>query len=103
MLFSPTLASKPQVVVLNKIDLKHVEEKSDVLMKTLLASMPHKRLLCMSAAGRIGVDEVVDRTYNFLRKLKADLKVAEDKRIFDEKKSQKEEKMVTSYDDDEKY
>ena len=71
-LFSPLLASKPQVVVLNKIDLDNVKAKSNELLVNLLEAMPHKRLLSMSAAGRIGVDEVIERTYKFLRKIKAD-------------------------------
>jgi hypothetical protein len=44
-LFSPLLASKPQVVVLNKIDIPEVAAKKDELMAGLLALMPHTRLL----------------------------------------------------------
>ena len=62
----------PQVVVLNKIDLPHVAESVDTIMKDMALVMSHKRLLCMSAASRIGVDEVVDRTYKFLNKIKKD-------------------------------
>ena len=81
------LASKPQVVVLNKIDLAHVSDGSDLIMENLLGAMSHKRLLSMSAAGRIGVDEVVARTYNFLRKLKADAKAI--------KESNEEERLLS--------
>lgn len=71
-LFSPALASKPQVVVLNKIDLTDVEENLEQLRQELMNEMAHTRLLVMSAAGKIGVDEIVERTHKFLLKLKAD-------------------------------
>lgn len=44
-LFSPLLASKPQVVVLNKIDIPAVAEKKEEIMAGLLKLMPHTRLL----------------------------------------------------------
>ena len=69
-LFSPLLASKPQVVIVNKIDLPHVEKNLDRIRQELLRAMPHSRLLVMSTANRIGVEEVVSRTHKFLLKLK---------------------------------
>jgi GTP-binding protein len=75
-LFSPLLAAKPQVVVLNKVDLPHVAAKKEELMKGLLARMSHTRLLSMSAAGRIGVDDLIDKTNKFLRKIKRDEEIA---------------------------
>lgn len=74
-LFSTTLATKPQVVVLNKIDLPHVEARQAEIMAKLKSSMPHSRLLAISAAGRINVDDLVRRTYGFLMKIKADQQV----------------------------
>ena len=71
-LFSPLLASKPQVVVLNKIDIPEVEGNVQSLKQDISEVMSHKRLLTMSAAGRINVDEVVERSHKFLKKLKAD-------------------------------
>lgn len=44
-LFSPLLASKPQVVVLNKIDIPSVADRKDEIMAGLLKLMPHTRLL----------------------------------------------------------
>jgi hypothetical protein len=41
-------------------------------MDDICKEMPHKRLLSMSAASRTNVDEVVERTYKFLSKLKSD-------------------------------
>lgn len=93
-LFSPLLASKPQVVVINKVDLKHVEDNVDSLAKTLLSLMSHKRLLRMSAAGRMGVDEVVEKTYKFLRKIKADSKAEEDKLMKDSRAQEMDQNLV---------
>jgi GTP-binding protein len=71
-LFSPILAKKPQVVVLNKIDLPHVAEKQEKILSELRSIMPHTRLLAISAAARINVEDLVERTYKFLMKLKFD-------------------------------
>ena len=69
LLFSPTLASKPQVVVVNKVDLPRVADKLEGLLQLLRKEMTHKRLLSMSAAARIGIDEVIERSYHFRQKL----------------------------------
>ena len=71
-LFSEKLANKPQVVVLNKIDLPHVAERQDEILSLLRKHMPHTRLLTMSAAARINVDDLVERVYKFLMKIKAE-------------------------------
>ncbi len=71
-LFSPGLAHKPQVVVLNKVDISGVQERQDVLMQELKKNMPHTRLLAISAAGRIGVADLMARTASFLGKIKTD-------------------------------
>ena len=71
-LFSPTLAAKPQVVVLNKIDLPHVAAKQEELLATLRSNMSHARLLAISAAGHVGTSDLVERTHRFLQKIKAD-------------------------------
>lgn len=76
LLFSPTLASKPQVVIVNKVDLPAVSDKLNCLMQALREDMSHKRLLSMSAAAHVGLDEVIERTYNFLRKLKTESNAA---------------------------
>ena len=71
-LFSPALATKPQVVVLNKIDIPDVAEKQGQLVAQLRENMGHSRLLAISAAGRIGVKDLMERTGNFLGKIRAD-------------------------------
>lgn len=51
-LFNPVLATKPQVVVLNKIDLPEVRAKMEELTAGLLEHMGHTRLMEISAAAR---------------------------------------------------
>jgi len=71
-LFSKNLANKPQVVVLNKIDLLHVSKKQKEILNLLKKSMSHSRLLPISAAGQIGIKELIEKTWNFLNKIKYD-------------------------------
>ncbi|KAJ1435653.1 P-loop containing nucleoside triphosphate hydrolase protein [Ochromonadaceae sp. CCMP2298] len=86
-LFSPTLAAKPQVVVLNKIDLPHVLERQAELMAGLQQSMAHSRLLPMSAAGRVGIADVVEKTWAFLKRIEADEKVGTDAPVSSEREA----------------
>ena len=71
-LFSQELANKPQIVVLNKIDIEGAAERLPELTRRIKAVMPHTRLLTISAAGRIGLDELKARSFAFLKKLKID-------------------------------
>lgn len=72
-LFSPTLASKPQIVVLNKIDVPEVEGTLARLEEELKKEMAHTRLLKISAAAQMGTQELVERCYGFLQKVNRDL------------------------------
>lgn len=69
IMFSPTLAKKPQVVVLNKIDIPAVGEAQELLIDQIKAKMTHTRILPISAAGRINVDDLMDKTAKFLEKI----------------------------------
>lgn len=120
-LFSKTLAMKPQIVVLNKLDLLHdtyrddsdlsgsgsdddnsssddnitkkssavairgeggdevdddgsnkLKSRQEEIMEGLRKVMSHSRLLCISAAGRVGTSELVEKTHKFLSKIKKD-------------------------------
>lgn len=71
-LYSPVLARKPQIVVLNKVDLPSVAEKLPELIGKLREVMPHTRLLTISAAGRLGVADLVAKGWQFLQKLSDD-------------------------------
>ena len=77
-LFSPELAGKPQVVVLNKIDVPQVAQQLPEILAALQQAMPHKRLLPISAAGRQGLDYLIDKTWVFLQKVEADAADAAD-------------------------
>lgn len=72
ILFSEILASKPQVVVVNKIDIPQVSEKLDTILSDLRKVIPHRRLLTMSAASRMGTEELVRKTCAFLDKVTKD-------------------------------
>ena len=74
-LFSPTLAAKPQIVVLNKIDIPEEERTLDRLEEELQKEMAHTRLLKISAAAQMGTQELVERCYGFLQKLNRDVDV----------------------------
>ena len=71
-LFSAILAKKPQIVVLNKCDLPSVQERQAAILGELQSIMPHSRLLVISAAGRIGLDDFVAKTMKFLKKIKSE-------------------------------
>ncbi|GAB5033664.1 gtp-binding protein obg [Nannochloropsis oceanica] len=70
-LFNPVLASKPQVVVLNKIDLPQVREKTEELKTALLSHMGHTRLLEISAAAGTNTKELMLRVARLLEKVDA--------------------------------
>lgn len=69
-LYSPVLANKPQIVVLNKVDLPSVAERLPELTTRLKGVMPHSRLLTISAAGRVGVADLVAKSWQFLQKIR---------------------------------
>ena len=71
-LFSINLANKPQVVVLNKIDLQNVKNKQHHILMKLKQSMSHSRLVSISADKNIGVQDLIEKTWNFLNKIKYD-------------------------------
>jgi len=59
------LAEKPQVVVLNKIDVTEVKEKQDELLMRLREAAGHSRVLPISAATRERVQELMGRLKKF--------------------------------------
>jgi len=60
-LFSPWLARKPQVVVLNKVDVPEVREQQKELLAALAAAAGHKRVLPISAATAEAVPTLLKR------------------------------------------
>ena len=74
-----SLAKKPQVVIVNKIDTawkdldeESREEKKLELANNLKAAMGHTRLMWVSAKERDGVDELMSRMASYVSKMKED-------------------------------
>jgi GTPase len=76
------LASKPQVVIVNKVDLLDkagneesssscipVRDGQSKLQEALLLAMPHSRLLWMSAKEKQGVENVMRKVATFVQKV----------------------------------
>jgi GTP-binding protein len=65
-LYDEFLAQKPQVVVLNKIDVSEVKEMQDDLIEQLKEAAGHSRVLPISAATTERVKELMGRLKNFV-------------------------------------
>jgi len=63
--YDENLANKPQVVVLNKVDVSEVREQSDELIKQLKEAAGHSRVLSISAATTERVKELMGRLKQF--------------------------------------
>jgi len=69
-LYSASLSRKPQIIVINKMDLTEAPEK----LKKFEAYLKKKRkkvsLFSVSAATGLGIKELIDNTYNLLTEMK---------------------------------
>jgi len=65
-LFNPKLQQKPQVVVLNKIDIPEVAERKDEFEQALKDACSHTRVMCISAATGEGVNDLMRRLRKFV-------------------------------------
>jgi GTP-binding protein len=74
--YDDVLANKPQVVVLNKMDISEVREQSDDLLAKLKHEAGHSRVLAISAATTERVIELMRRLKKFVQ--------AQEKRVNDE-------------------
>jgi GTP-binding protein len=63
--YDPFLAEKPQVVVLNKLDIPEVKEKEAELLAALGEKANHSRVLSISAATTHNVKELMGRLKKF--------------------------------------
>lgn len=63
--YDPFLAEKPQVVVLNKIDVPEVKEREEELLEKLRQAAGHSRVLSISAATTQNVKELMGRLKKF--------------------------------------
>jgi len=81
VLFNPKLSLKPQVVVLNKIDLPEVAASKDQILSEIRALCGHTRVMAVSAATGHNVAELmmrVRRLVDSLPGVSADVLEAED-------------------------
>lgn len=71
-LFNPKLAEKPQVVVLNKIDLPGVAERQAEIEQALKEVIPHTRFMSISAIKKENTGELMHRVWKMLRVMKVE-------------------------------
>ena len=64
--YDPFLADKPQVVVLNKVDIPEVQEREAELIAELKEKAGHSRVLTISAATTKNVKELMGRLKKFV-------------------------------------
>lgn len=69
MLYNPLLLKKPQVVVVNKIDLPEVRRKLDSLTAQIKRLCGHSRVMGISAITGERVRELMQRTHRMLQSL----------------------------------
>jgi len=63
--FSSQVAQKPQVIVVNKVDLPDVQERLPELMRELRKRSGHTRVFDISAATRYNTQELMERVYRW--------------------------------------
>jgi GTP-binding protein len=64
--YDDILAQKPQVIVLNKVDIPEVQEKQEKLLEELKRISGHGRVLAISAATTYRVKELMGRLKKFV-------------------------------------
>jgi len=64
--YDEVLAQKPQVVVLNKLDVSEVKEREEELLQGLREAAGHSRVLSISAATTENVKELMTRLRSFV-------------------------------------
>ncbi|KAL7509080.1 hypothetical protein ACHAXN_006223 [Cyclotella atomus] len=64
--YDDMLGKKPQVVVLNKVDVPEVREKQDELLEQLREAAGHSRVMTISAATTANVQELMSRLKKFV-------------------------------------
>jgi len=72
--YDSALAKKPQVVIINKMDVLDDTQQS-VLEKEMKSVMDHSRLMWISARESQGVDELMQRMDGYVKKIKNDVVV----------------------------
>ena len=68
--FSPVLAEKPELVVFNKIDLVHADEKDELVHRMAHAiGLDPKEIVVASGATGVNVREILERAWTLLVEL----------------------------------
>jgi GTP-binding protein len=67
MLFNEDLASKPQILAVNKIDIPEVGEYMSLLEEAFAEAVPDQKVYFISAAGRQNLDSLMDATIHILQ------------------------------------
>jgi GTPase len=104
-LFNPKLATKPQVVVVNKIDIPEVRDNLPTLLEKLRQAGGHSRVLGISAATGEGVKELMKRMRKYMDSLpvredmKSDLFTEEEERVDFSKDDESEDDFEIFTDD----
>lgn len=68
--YSPSLSKKPQIIVVNKMDLTEAPEKLRKFEAYLKKKRKKAELFAVSAATGAGIKELIDRTFDLLAGLK---------------------------------
>jgi len=100
-LFNPKLAEKPQVVVLNKIDIPEVRENLSALTEQLRTEAGHSRVLAISAVTGERVKELMSRLRKLVDALPVEVSVEEDEERVDFSKDDSDDFDIMS--DEENY
>ncbi len=75
-MFDATLAKRPQVVVINKIDLPEVAAKEEMLKATFAEAGIEP--IFISAAAKIGLDELKETTWKLLKEVDIRLRISQE-------------------------
>jgi GTPase involved in cell partitioning and DNA repair len=71
--FSPVLAEKPELVVFNKIDLVHADEKDELVRRMAHAiGLDPKEIVVASGATGVNVREILERAWTLLVELEGE-------------------------------
>lgn len=70
-LYNEDLMSKPQIIVINKIDIPEVQDQLSELKSLFAAVVTEAPVYCVSAVGRQGLDELLNKVLEVLDETKA--------------------------------
>lgn len=80
-LFNENLGSKPQIICINKIDVDGVEEKADEFIKEMKAEGYEGEIFKISAAARIGLEPLMNRTLQLVKETTTPILFTEEHKV----------------------